>query len=156
MALPEDVLGLIATYMSYNDRVNMNQILSHENQVIKKLDSDAHNLAVKSVLVEQKLIAITRAPSTSVERLRKCKQLMLYLLHSKDDCLFRKSSRFVSTVKSKAHEFTQLESFANELIIYHLQDVKSLMRASQQVISYLDVTTFPPLDVRPKIVTIYT
>ena len=88
MAIPHDVLKLIVTYLPYNDRVEANKYLPLEYQVIRKLDSDSHNLRVKIMLLDHKLSKIREQHPDSLNAVRLTTQLFDYLTQTKDDCLF--------------------------------------------------------------------
>ena len=56
--LPSDVVKHIGKYLDYNSKVNFNIVNPLECKLIKKLDSDAHNLKVKMSLVNNRLSKI--------------------------------------------------------------------------------------------------
>lgn len=56
--LPSDVVKHLARYLDYNSRVDFNTVVTPECRVVKKINSDAHNLHVKVSLVNHKLSKI--------------------------------------------------------------------------------------------------
>jgi len=139
--IPEDVLRHIASFLPYNERVEMNRALPFHYRLVKKLNSDEHNAKYKQELLQKKLARFEESPAGSLARLNQVKQMMLYLLHTKDTCLLR-NCKFRNTVITKCREFSNVGNYGN-LLITERAAVRSCMRAASQLLSKLESTTFP-------------
>lgn len=150
-SIPDYVMKHIASFLPYNERIEMNRALPFEYRLTKKLKSDEHNAQYKSDIIREKLIKFDNAPLGSVLRVNYIKKLMLYLLHTKDQCLFMYPN-FRKVVIQKCREFSDIHSYDN-LVITEWRAVKSTIRVATQLLSKVETTTFP--DRKKKVRTQY-
>lgn len=140
--LPYDVLRHISTFLEYNDRVSLNVCLPASEQFVKTLNSDSHNLAVKVNLIRQKLNHVENVTPNTKEKIRALKRLFLYLLHTKDMCLFTKTNRnLYNAFLTPARLHSREDVYDPFMFQRHRKEVRSLIRVSQQLVSYLESMT---------------
>ena len=87
---PHEINRMIGSYLDYNSRVEFSQLVSdHEDQYIKRLNSDEHNLLIKKNLITQKFTKIYKPYGTSTEDLL---MFLDYLCRTKDTVIFEHHS----------------------------------------------------------------
>jgi NADH pyrophosphatase NudC (nudix superfamily) len=151
--LPEDMIRNVAQYLPYNERVELNRILPFELRIVKKLNSDDHNLMVKRDLIQKRISDTEKYPLNSKERIIHVKKMFLYLLHTNDDILLRRDM-FRAVVIEKARSMSRMDAHDLQLVLNYRKEVKSLTRAAQQLVSKLETAKFGPHVGTPKFVVI--
>ena len=140
--IPEYVLRHIVSFLPYNERVEINQILPLEYRITKKIESDIHNYRVKSKLIFDKLERINNAVPNSIEKIRDVEKLFLYLLDTKDECLFSMTSpKFHEAVKDRARLHATDDGYVWTVRNKYPDEVASLMEVSARLLSYMDTKT---------------
>ena len=94
--LPNEINQEIGSYLDYDSRMNFGRVLPDvADRFVRKLNSDAHNLAYKRRLFYEKVRrALDYGPigTKSVKQLHEMKQAILYFLHTKDEWIYLKNS----------------------------------------------------------------
>ena len=139
--IPENIIQHIVSFLPYNERVEMNRILPVNCRVVKKLDSDSHNLRVKSKLIKEKLSKIENAGSLTIMKMKYVKQLFLYLLHTRDNVMFHYPKFKAVTIERALHHMDMrvYGYLANTM----RQEVKSTIRVATQLLSKLNENEYP-------------
>lgn len=89
--LPSDVIKHLSGFLDYNSRVDFNTVVTPECRLVKKINSDAHNLKVKLSLIKQKIKKICSTEDNIELHLK----LFGYLINTKDTVLFElKSTKY--------------------------------------------------------------
>lgn len=138
-SIPEDALRIIASFLPYDQRVEMNRALPFDYRFVRKIKSDEHNVQYKVKLVNGK-IARFLAETDQTKRVKIVKQIILYMLHTKDSCLFRYPN-LKNMLYTKCLEFIDRDNYRN-LMIQNPRLVKSSIRASTELLHKLETTTF--------------
>lgn len=150
----EDNLRIIASFLSYNDRINMNKCLPKKYQYVKKIDSDAHNLHIKMNLLKHKLDLVEKFSYDSLERIKAVKRTFLYLLHTRDTCLFSCNPTLFKVLREKVYELSDINSYNPFIMTKYRKDINSLMRVTQKLISVLDAMPVPTENKKYKFIEI--
>lgn len=139
--IPEDVLRNIASFLPYNERVEMNRALPLHYRFVKKINSDEHNAKYKQELLRNKLKKVYESEALTLDRVKHVKQLVLYLLHTRDTYLFIYPN-LVNMMIQKSREFSTIANYGN-LVITERRAVLSLVRAASQLLSKAECVKFP-------------
>lgn len=91
--LPSDAIKHISGFLDYNSRVDFNTVVTPECRLVKKINSDAHNLHVKVAFVRGKLFEINNNYNQQEYALLIIK-LYGYLINTKDTVLFELRGMF--------------------------------------------------------------
>ena len=100
--LPSDVLKHLGRYLDYNSRVDFNTVVTPDSKLIKKLNSDAHNLHVKVSLVNHKLSKIAEVmeeDAFSHKHALLVIKLYGYMINTKDNVIIElRSNEYRKTI----------------------------------------------------------
>ena len=141
MELPSCVMRNIASFLPYNERIEVNKMVPIEDRVVKKLDSDGHNLYVKSVMFTDKLIRFNQLSFDSLVRLNAAISLFWYILHTKDTCLLRNSRQdFIDILLEKANYFSQITAYSVVMLVKHGKKCEQLVELSKQLVELINTT----------------
>jgi hypothetical protein len=141
MELPSCVMRNIASFLPYNERIEVNKMVPIEDRIVKKLDSDGHNLYVKSVMLTEMVIKINMMPSDSLMKLDGFIKLFWYILHTKDTCLLRNSRQdFIDILLGKAEIYSRPISYSVLMVVKHKRKVDALIELSKQLAVLLNTT----------------
>jgi hypothetical protein len=155
MATDRNILALqrVVEFLPYNERVEMNRILPLHYRVVKKLNSDEHNFHVKLMLMKDKITKINSYEQGNVERLKTAKKMFLYFAHTKDKVLYMNET-LRNTALSKAKEIVSGTQFTPQMILFHRREVKSLVRAAEELIRYFETESVQTRKMTYKLVEI--
>lgn len=108
--LPSDVVKHLSGYLDYNSRVSFNTVMPLECKLIKRLNSDSHNLKVKSSLVRHKLDVIENSKDELSVILGVIK-LFSYFVNTKDTVLFElKTMSYRDVILTRIIDFQMNET----------------------------------------------
>ncbi len=103
--LPSDVVKHLSGYLDYNSRVSFNTVVPLECKLIKKVNSDSHNLKVKLSLIKHKLDVIENSKDNLSVILGVIK-LFSYFVKTKDNVLFElKSIHYRNIILTRIIDF---------------------------------------------------
>ena len=137
----------IAPFLDHASRMNFNATLPVEYRYTKKMNSDAHNLAVKVDLVSRKLNRAMSAPSNSDLKVRRLKEVMTYIANTKDDALLSFSPDLRGVILDRAQYLSNIQNFPMYQI-YNRKRVNELMRVCQRLVEKIE-----HVKLRDKIIT---
>lgn len=142
--LPNIINQMIGSHLDYDSRMNFSRVLtSVDDKYVNKIDSDAHNLSVKANLLRDKLSRFEAQPLYSIQRIKIMKEMFLYLLHTKDTCLFTKTGKDLRRVMiDRAILFSDEQAYGVQLYYRYRRECRSLMNVAAKLFSYLD--SLPP------------
>lgn len=141
MELPSCVMRNIASFLPYNQRIEVNKLVPLEDRVVKKLDSDGHNLYVKSVMFTDKVIKINHLPNDSLKKLDAFINLFQYVLTMKDTCLLVNSRQdFIDILLAKGQLYSMITAYSVVLLVKHGKKCEQLMELSKQLVELLQTT----------------
>lgn len=139
MTLPFDIIRNVVSFLPYTERVDANRVLPIEHRIVKRVESDNHNLHVKVNLIRHKLARFDKSQPRSRERVKIIKQVFLYILHTKDTVLLTKSTApFHNVIIEKAKQFLTDEAFDVNMLIRHRKEIISLRRVCEKLISKIE------------------
>ena len=146
--LPYQIIGDIASFLSYNERMNVNMMIPIEYRYIKKLENvDGHNLYTKIDIVQNKLIKINKTPFGSKKRIIYFMRLFEYLLKTKDTSLFTVSPSLTAVLKQRTIDFSQIEKYG-EIATKHTGLVLRCIRICQKLLDKIEIlSTLPCRDI---------
>lgn len=106
--VPYDVLRTIGKCLDYDARANFNRVIPFEGRFVKKMkDQDAHNLCVKTQLMNSKMNTIINKSNT-YDRAVLVVKLFQYLVDTKDTVLFELTTlTYRGALIDKVHEFSE-------------------------------------------------
>ena len=110
--LPSDVVKHLARYLDYNSRVDFNTVVTPECRVVKKINSDAHNLHVKVSLVNNKLSKIREVIEDDAFSHRHALLLIKlygYMINTKDNVIIElRSIEYRNTILRGTKDLTDM------------------------------------------------
>lgn len=151
--VPDDVIRNIVEFLPYNERVEVNRCLPVDYRVVRKLDSDAHNLKVKVSLMSRKLARVGETGENTLKRIRTVKEAFLYLLHTKDTVLLTQK-KFGNAIIQKTQEVLTGNMVPPWMELRYHRDIKSLRRVAEKLHSYMESGVFPEKNIKPKLAVV--
>lgn len=126
----------IAPFLDHASRMNFNATLPIEYRYTKKMNSDAHNFAVKVNLVSRKLNRATKAPPASDLKVRRIKEVMTYMLNTKDDAILSFNPELRAVILEKSQYYSNIHNFP----LYYLNNKRALdlMRVCQRLVEKIE------------------
>lgn len=134
--LPESIMQEIVSYLPYDERIEANKALPFQFRFVKKINSDSHNLKVKTNMITYKLSKIETTQSSSIQRVRAVKSLMTYLANTNDTALFS-YEKFKDVVLQKANEMMQDDTYSDYIKRRYRHDVRSIKNVCKRLIEKL-------------------
>lgn len=132
---------LIGSYLDYESRINFGRVLPDvESKFVKRLDSDSHNTYVKHSLLRDKLARFEATGMYTIERCKALKRLFLYILHTKDEVLF-KNAKLIAAIRDTAMRHSDPNAYVLMLARTHRKELNSCVRVATMLVSYLDTKT---------------
>lgn len=128
----------IAPFLDYESRMNFNQTLPNQYRYAKKMNSDAHNFDVKISLMSKKTSRIDQYEISRNQRLRYIKEVMTYLLNTKDDALICFSGKLRETIIERATHFSNIESYPHGGVFYNTKKINELISVSTRLVSKIE------------------
>lgn len=135
--LSHDMLQTIGSFLDYNSRINYNLCLSHKDQYMKRLESDAHNLQVITNHLSLLLIKIDDFEGIPSKQSRIILKVFKYLATTRDTLLFQiKHPTFREILYTKINEFCDKDTYTDTYISPYIE--KTIKRACNKVRIKLD------------------
>ena len=129
---------LIGSYLDYESRINFGRVLPDvESRFVKRLDSDSHNTYVKRSLLQDKMNRFYLTRPDTIERCNALKRILLYLLHTKDEVLF-KNKGLPQSMKITALHHADPGAYGTLIIGRGRRSALSTMKVAGMLVSYLE------------------